>query len=39
MSGGAEAVNAMNGARVRALNPPILANAVRKSRPLQWNAF
>ena len=30
----AEAVNAMNGTSVKALSPPILANAGRKSLPL-----
>ena len=34
VSAEAEAVNAMNGTSVKALSPPILANAGRKSLPL-----
>ena len=33
-SGGAEAVNAINGTDVNALNPPIFSKSVRKSLPL-----
>ena len=34
ISGGADAVRAINGAAVRALNPPIFSKVVLKSRPL-----
>lgn len=37
--GGAEADNAMNGASVKALRPPILLKAVLKSDPLQKAFF